>query len=129
MNELKKQVDKLGLREQVLFTGNVSFLDVKDYMALFSVGVMPKYNGYGSPVKIFEYGAMGLPVIAPNNGPVNDVMLNSETGLLGNGLTALIKQIVWVNEHMEDAKQMANSWIKIATKYCTFTAITKNNFR
>jgi hypothetical protein len=30
---------------------------------------------------------------------------------------------------MKDAKQMANSWIKIATKYCTFTAITKNNFR
>lgn len=129
MKALRSQVNILGLNKQVIFTGNIVFSEVKNYMALFSVGVMPKSNWYGSPVKIFEYGAMKLPVIAPDNGPINDVMRSGETGLLGNGLASLIKHIVWVNEHMDEAKQMAIRWQELVEKQYSWIVITEKGIK
>lgn len=43
---------------------------------------MARSNWYGSPIKIFEYGALGKAIIAPDNIPVNDVMIHNEDGLL-----------------------------------------------
>ena len=37
---------------------------------------------YGFPVKIFEYGGMGKAIIAPDNIPVRDVMVDGEDGIL-----------------------------------------------
>lgn len=43
---------------------------------------MAKSNWYGSPVKIFEYGLLKKPIIAPNNIPVRDVMVNIQDAIL-----------------------------------------------
>jgi glycosyltransferase involved in cell wall biosynthesis len=44
--------------------------------------VMPGSNWYGSPVKVFEYGILGKAVIAPDNGPLRDIMVHEKDGLL-----------------------------------------------
>lgn len=79
---LKKKVEELGIELKVTFTGSVQHAAVFKYIQLMDICVMAKSNWYGSPVKIFEYGAMGKPVIAPDNVPVRDVMQNKKTGLL-----------------------------------------------
>ena len=80
--KLKAQVEKDGLGNLITFTGNVQHQDVFNLIACMDICVMAKSNWYGSPVKIFEYAAMGKAVIAPDNIPVRDVMQNGITGLL-----------------------------------------------
>lgn len=65
-----------------LFVGKVPHKDVFNYIELFNLAVMPKSNWYGSPMKVLEYGIMEVPVIAPNNGPLNDIMIHNQTGYL-----------------------------------------------
>lgn len=80
--EIKNLQDSLGLDDHVVFTGRVPHEEVFNFIEVMDIAVMPSSNWYGSPVKIFEYGAMGKPIIAPDNGPVNEVMENGTDGVL-----------------------------------------------
>lgn len=64
------------------FAGKVPHSDVMNYISLFDIAVMPASNWYGSPVKVLEYGLLGKPVIAPDNGPLNDLIENGKEGIL-----------------------------------------------
>jgi glycosyltransferase involved in cell wall biosynthesis len=91
---LKKRASYLKI--DVIFTGSVKHQDVFTYIDLMDITVMPKSNWYGSPIKIFEYGSLGKAVIAPDNIPVKDVMVNKIDGLLieetVEGLTKALNQ-------------------------------------
>ena len=76
--DLKNLADKLGLASKIIFTGNVAHEKVNDYLAVMDIAVMVKSNWYGSPVKIFEYGAASLPMICPDTIPVRDVITDSD---------------------------------------------------
>jgi len=67
---LKQLSVDLGVEHCVEFTGNVAHKEVINQIKNMDVCVMPKSNWYGSPVKIFEYGAMGKCIIAPDVIPV-----------------------------------------------------------
>ncbi len=82
LDDLKKRCAELNIQDKVMFTGKVNHDDAYTYIDLMDIAVMAKSNWYGSPVKIFEYGAMGKPIIAPNTIPVKDVMVDGEDGLL-----------------------------------------------
>lgn len=82
MEDLKKLTESLGVISEVSFTGNVKHEEVFTYISLMDLTVLPRTNWYMSPIKIFEYGAMGKSIIAPDNDPVKDVMINYEDGLL-----------------------------------------------
>jgi glycosyltransferase involved in cell wall biosynthesis len=75
--------EKLAVHSFV-FTGNVPSDEVQNYISAMDICVMPKSNWYGSPVKIFEYGAMGKPIIAPDRIPLHDVMVDGEDGIFTN---------------------------------------------
>lgn len=105
---LKKLAHDKGVNDDVLFTGNVNHESVYDYIGLMDVTVMPKSNWYGSPVKIFEYGAMGKLVIAPNNVPVRDVMVQELDGLLVDGSKeGLVNALSFCINHPVSADRMA----------------------
>jgi glycosyltransferase involved in cell wall biosynthesis len=80
--QLKKRVAQLNLEGKIWFTGNVPHSEVYDYLSVMDITVMARSNWYGSPVKIFEYGAMQKAIIAPCVIPVQDVMENEIDGLL-----------------------------------------------
>ncbi len=79
--ELKALARSHGILGDVVFTGSVPHRDVYIYIELMDVCCMARSNWYGSPVKIFEYGLLKKPVIAPNVAPVRDVM-DDATGIL-----------------------------------------------
>jgi len=122
---LKKMVRDLGIKQQVCFTGDVPFEYVKNYMKLFQVGVMPASNWYGSPVKIFEYGAMKIPVIAPDVDPVRDVMSDNKDGLLIKDIISLQKALLNMSENLANAENMAATWHKKVIGNYTWHNITK----
>lgn len=72
----------LGIAERVVFTGKVPHADIPEYVAAMDVGVMPASNVFGSPMKVFEYMAMGRPPVAPRYGPLEEAVDDGENGLL-----------------------------------------------
>ncbi len=82
LNQLKDKVNDYGLNAQVFFIGKVPHNQVHKYINQMDVCVMPGSNWYGSPIKIFEYAVLGKAIVAPNNSPLRDVMVNGEDGLL-----------------------------------------------
>jgi glycosyltransferase involved in cell wall biosynthesis len=82
--DLKKIAIKLGVNKKVIFFGNVPHRDVYTYIDLMDIAVMASSNWYGSPVKVFEYGAMSKAIVAPDNVPMRDVMVNGTEGILVN---------------------------------------------
>jgi len=61
----------LGLQDRVTMTGAVPHSCVPDYLAAMDVGVapyLPQERFYFSPLKVAEYMAAGLPVVASNQG-------------------------------------------------------------
>lgn len=67
--ELRELVEREGLQRRVILTGPVPQADVMAYASGASVGVIPYEpvglnNTYTTPNKLFDYMAVGLPVVA-----------------------------------------------------------------
>ena len=46
------------------------------------VGIMPESNFYGSPLKVIEYMATGIPTVAPRYGPLEELIEHGKEGFL-----------------------------------------------
>lgn len=79
---LKRRIAKEHLQERVIFTGSVDHESLADYIAIFDIGIMPDSNNYGSPMKIFEYMAIGKPIVAPRLKPIEAVINDEQEGFL-----------------------------------------------
>lgn len=88
MGELREQVRAKGLERDVVFTGAVPRQDVYDLMALLDVAVLAHSNDFGSPVVLFEFMGLGIPVVAPRLEPILDVLVPEQTALLFDPLDA-----------------------------------------
>jgi glycosyltransferase involved in cell wall biosynthesis len=63
-----------GALDKAIFTGQIPHAQISGYLQRFDIGVMPDSNDYGSPMKIFEYMALGIPVVAPDYPPIQEVL-------------------------------------------------------
>jgi glycosyltransferase involved in cell wall biosynthesis len=70
-----------GVSDRVIFAGAVPYQDVPRYVKAMDICVIPAANAYRSPIKLFEYMAMGKPVVAPDHQPIARVMRSGETGI------------------------------------------------
>lgn len=65
---LEKLVRELGMTDDVIFTGQVPHSEVPHFIAAADIGVSPvpplSFYKVSSPIKMFEYMAMGKPVVA-----------------------------------------------------------------
>lgn len=80
--ELEQLAERKLPKASYVFTGKVPHARVLHYIGLFDAAIMPDSNWYGSPVKVLEYGFLGKCIIAPNNGPLNDLIVSGQEGLL-----------------------------------------------
>ena len=82
---LEEKVKAMHLADHVVFTGLVPHDEIPRYLAVMDIMIAP-YPAldffYFSPLKIFEYMAMGKPVIAPAIGQINLLIDHGMTGLL-----------------------------------------------
>jgi glycosyltransferase involved in cell wall biosynthesis len=79
---LEERVRREGLEARVRFAGWIGHDGLPEHVAAFDIAVMPDSNEYGSPMKIYEYMAMGKPVVAPRLGPLADGIVDGATGIL-----------------------------------------------
>jgi glycosyltransferase involved in cell wall biosynthesis len=71
-----------GLGERVLFTGMVSHHRVPGLVAGLDIGVLPEADFYRCPLKVIEWMAAGKAVVAPDYGPLRDLLGGGRYGVL-----------------------------------------------
>ena len=78
--ELKQQAADLGIADKVEFKGLVTRDKVLDYVKEFDIALQPDVTAYASPLKMFEYMAVGSLIIAPRTPNIEEI-LSDETAL------------------------------------------------
>lgn len=80
--EVRALVEQTGLDAQVHLPGRVAHGDIASWVACMDYAVLPDSNHYGSPMKLFEFMAMGVAVVAPDYAPIAEVTEDGRTGWL-----------------------------------------------
>ncbi|MBI3848740.1 MAG: glycosyltransferase family 4 protein [Verrucomicrobia bacterium] len=83
---LEREFARRGLRGNVTITGLLPHEAVPEVIRQFDVALAPypahKHDFYFSPLKLFEYMACGVPVVAAKLGQIAEVVRHGTTGLL-----------------------------------------------
>ncbi len=80
--ELENLSKNLGINDQVTFTGIVQREDIPDLVAAFDVALQPAVVDYASPLKLFEYLAMGRSIIAPRMENLLEVLEDGKNAMM-----------------------------------------------
>lgn len=80
--DLRAQAGRLGLLDRVHFTGAHPHGSIPGLLPAFDVAVVPAINPYASPLKLFEYMAAGLAVVAPDQPNLREVLEHGANALL-----------------------------------------------
>jgi glycosyltransferase involved in cell wall biosynthesis len=93
--ELMALSAKLGLERRVHFPGPRRHQHIPELLTSFDIALMPAINAYASALKLHEYMAAGLPVIAPDQPNLYEVVAHNQSALLiPPGDSAALEQAV-----------------------------------
>jgi glycosyltransferase involved in cell wall biosynthesis len=79
---LEQRARDIGVASRVRFTGVVKRPDVAGYVSAFDVALQPAANAYASPLKLFEYMALGRSIVAPDQPNIREVLTHEKDALL-----------------------------------------------
>ena len=85
---LEVQAAERGVADRIHFTGIISRQDIPGYIAAFDIALQPAVTPYASPLKLFEYLAMGKMVLAPDEENIREVIEDGVNGVLFSTGTA-----------------------------------------
>jgi glycosyltransferase involved in cell wall biosynthesis len=108
--ELKEQARLLGLSSRIHFTGSIPKQEVYNYVTAMDIVTLPNTEWYCSPVKLFEYGALGKVVLAVNETGVSDVMTDADGVLFENNEHDFQEALNLTLSNLNDLKEKANAF-------------------
>ena len=79
---LEQQAARLGIAARVHFTGIVERDDVAKYVSAFDIALQPAVVDYASPLKLFEYLALGKAIVAPGQPNIREILTHEKNALL-----------------------------------------------
>lgn len=80
--DLVRQATARGVADRVTFTGLIERTSIIAHIAAFDIALQPDVVSYASPLKLFEYMALGRAVIAPNTANIREVIADGENAVL-----------------------------------------------
>jgi len=97
--DLRARAASAGVGARVHFAGTRPHARVPALLAAFDVALVPAINPYASPLKLFEYMAAGLAVVAPDQPNLREVLTDRQDALLfppgdGAALLAALAELV-----------------------------------
>ena len=81
---IRKRANESGIIERITITGVVGRDEISKYIAAFDVALQPDVVDYASPLKLFEYMALGCAIVAPDKENIREVLTNRKNCLLFN---------------------------------------------
>lgn len=81
-SEIQDSINKYVIQDKVLITGSIDHMRIPEFIQLMDICIIPHSNEFRSPIKMFEYMAMGKPVVAPKVGPIEQVIDDGVNGIL-----------------------------------------------
>ncbi|WP_206483081.1 glycosyltransferase family 4 protein [Thalassotalea sp. G2M2-11] len=108
---IKQRIKQADIEEQVILTGRVAHHEVSTYLSAMDFGILPDSNNYGSPMKLFEFMAMGKGMVAPNFTPIAEVVKDDETSWLfpANDRQACIDKTLAVAKDTQAQKKVGTN--------------------
>ena len=79
---LEKHAAQLGLTDRMTITGIVSRESMPQYQSVFDLALQPDVTPYASPLKLFEYMALGKAILAPNMDNIKEILTADKNALL-----------------------------------------------
>lgn len=80
--ELQRRAAGRNINDRVTFAGLVARGEIADYVAAFDIAMQPQVVAYASPLKLFEYMALGRAIVAPATANICEVLTDGEDALL-----------------------------------------------
>jgi len=115
LDGVRAKINKYGLSDFIIMTGAVDRKEITNYLSLLDIAVITHSNEFGSPVVMFEFMGLKIPVVAPKLMPITDVLRHDKTALLFDVLemgqlkaciTELIEDKNYRSQLAEDAYQV-----------------------
>jgi glycosyltransferase involved in cell wall biosynthesis len=75
---LRRRARERGVEDNVTITGAVGREEIYDHIQAFDIALQPHVTPYASPMKIFEYLALGKCVIAPDLQNIREILTAGE---------------------------------------------------
>ena len=124
--DLKDSIRELGLLENVTMKGWVNHDEMNEHLNCFDIAIHHHANDYMSPLKIFEYLASGLPVIAPNIPAVREIFVEDKDLVFTNATEKDISEnICSLIMDEEKRRYLAEIGPKIIKERLTWQSYTK----
>ena len=73
---------RLGVSGQLTITGIVGREEMPGYVQRFDIALQPDVVAYASPLKMFEYLALGRPIVAPDTENIREILADDHNALL-----------------------------------------------
>jgi glycosyltransferase involved in cell wall biosynthesis len=108
-----------NLTQQIVMPGRLEHHEIPHAIAAMDFGIIPDSNDYGSPMKLFEFMAMGKGMIVPDFTPITEVVKNHSNSWLfqRKNKQDCIKRFFEVALNQEQLKEIGNNAIEyIETK-------------
>jgi glycosyltransferase involved in cell wall biosynthesis len=125
MAEVRRAVEQSDMGGRMHLTGSVGWQDVGRYLAALDVGILASSNWYSSPLKIFEYGAAGLCVVAPRFPPIEEIMEHDVDAVLvpPDDVAALARALVELATDDARRRRLADSLRRRVREHHTWSSV------
>ncbi len=126
--ELRRSAAAMGLERRILFLGERSAEEIRDWYALSSMVVLPSYSE-GLPRVLLEAQAMKRPVLAYDCGGMSEAVLQNETGFLvktGN-VEALADKISFLLENEAERLRIGERGRELVCRHFSFSALVQRH--
>ena len=80
--DLAAQAARLGVAERITMTGVVARADSPRHLAAMDIAVLPGITPYSTPLKLYEYMAMGCAIVAPDSENIREFLTDGVEALL-----------------------------------------------
>ncbi|HSS13245.1 MAG TPA: glycosyltransferase [Rhizomicrobium sp.] len=80
--DLEAQAQRFGVENRVQVCGVIGRDGLAGYISTFDIALQPEVTAYASPLKLFEYMALGRAIIAPDAPNIREILTHEVDALL-----------------------------------------------